>query len=66
MFVKEEGATPCPQLTSFCLNKNDKKMQNVLKRKMCIWKDFKLFKKIIPSKSYVLDHSGSIDMHKEK
>ena len=40
-------------------------MQNVLKRKICIWKDLKFFGTLL-SKSYVLYHSRSIDMQSEK
>ena len=41
-------------------------MQNVLKRKIMYWERFQVILEIFPSKSYVLDHSESIDMHIEK
>ena len=45
----------------------EKKMQNVLKRRIeiCILKEFVLFF-VNFSKSYFLDHSESIDLHIEK
>ena len=56
------GQTPCPQLffqqQFFFSSLNEKKMQNVLKRKNMFF-----VKKSCYQKHYVLDHSGTFDMH---
>ena len=64
-FLRKWGGGSTLSATKIVSFVKEKKMQNVLKSKICIFEGFRVIL-IFSLKSYVLDHSESTDMHIEE